>query len=177
MTLINTVSTQEAQGQIAEIYQEIAKSFGQVPNAIQMFSVSPAMLAIQWRKISYYRAHPNLGLPLLAAIRMLVSQENACEYCIDFNAGLLINMAGLSPEQVRAMQSDPASAPFAEKDKAMLLFVLKATRAPKEVGESDVQHLRALGWTDADLFDAVLAGAFNQAADTVFNTFKIERDF
>lgn len=177
MTLINTVPTQDALGQVAEIYQEITEAFGQVPNGMQMFSSSPAMLASQWRNVSYYRAHPTLSLALLAAIRMLASQDNACEYCIDFNAGLLINMAGLSPEQVRAMQVDPASAPFAEKDEALLLFVLKATRAPKNVGESEVQHLRALGWTDADLLDAVLAGALNQAMDTVFNTFKIERDF
>jgi alkylhydroperoxidase family enzyme len=93
------------------------------------------------------------------------------------NAALLIQHAGFTPDQIAAMKRDPAAAPLDEKDKAMLLFVLKATRAPKTVAPADLDVLRALGWNDREIFDAVNHGARNVAVDILFNTFKIENDF
>jgi hypothetical protein len=72
---------------------------------------------------------------------------------------------------------NPADAPLPDKDKAMLLFVLKATQTPKTVEKSDLDQLRALGWSDGDIMDAVYHGARNVAVDIVFNAFKIDNDF
>ena len=58
----------------------------------------------------------------------------------------------------------------------MLLLVLKATESPKLVGKADLEQLRALGWNDGEIMDAVYHGARNVAADIVFNAFKIEND-
>ena len=177
MSLIATISPEHATGQVADIYGQIRQVLGGVPNALRMHSASPNALAAQWADIGYYFKHPSLGLPLLAAIRMLVSQRNDCEYCVGFNESLLINRAGFTPEQTAAAKRDPASLPLSEKDRHMLLFVLKATQTPKTVGVSDLDRLRALGWTDPDIFDAVNHGARNVAVDILFNTFKIENDF
>ncbi len=90
---------------------------------------------------------------------------------------LLINMFGQSPEQVAATKQDPNQAPLEEKEKAMLLFVLKSVKTPTEVTEQDVQALRALGWEEGDILDATAHGARHVAIDILFNTFKIEKDF
>jgi len=66
---------------------------------------------------------------------------------------------------------------LADKDKAMLLLVLKAVSTPEAVNAADLQKLRDLGWSDGDILDAVSHGARNKAADIIFNTFKIENDF
>ncbi|MDE2089079.1 MAG: hypothetical protein KGJ12_03545 [Gammaproteobacteria bacterium] len=177
MPIVYTVSPDKANGKVAAVYREIEQSFGRVPNALQMYSASPEVLEQQWRYIQYYRQHPRLSAPLLAMVRMLVSQENQCEYCVGFNAAMLISYLGLTPEQVAATKRDPGKAPLEEKDKAMLLLVLKSIKAPLTVTRQEIEHLVKLGWTEGDIVDAVSHGARNMAVDVIFNTFKIENDF
>ena len=177
MSLIQTQSSANATGKTAEIYGQIQQTFGRVPNALQLHSASPLHLEQAWQNISYYMEHPNLSFPLLATIRMLVSQENQCNYCIGYNAAMLIERAGYSADQVAAIKADPNNAPLDAKEKAMLLFVLKSTHAPKTVTADDIAQLRALGWSDTDIFDGAAHGARNMAVDALFNTFKIENDF
>lgn len=177
MPIIRTVSPEQASGTVAEIYRQIEQAFGRVPHALQMYSASPRLLEEQWRTIGYFMNHPTLGFPLLTMIRMLVSQHNRCDYCVGYNEGMLINRAGLDPEQVAATKRDPANAPLNEKDRAMLLFVLKATAHPADVAAEEVQALREMGWADGDILDAVAHGARNVGVDLIFNTFKIENDF
>lgn len=177
ISIVSTVAPEQATGRVAEIYGQMQQFMGRVPNAMQLYSASPEMLAMQWQYIGYNFQHPTRGLPLLATMRMLVSQDHDCTYCIGFNEGLLIERAGFTPEQAAAAKRNPADAPLGEKDKAMLLFVLKATRTPKAVTPAEVDALRTLGWTDQDIFDAVNHGARNIASDILFNTFKIENDF
>jgi uncharacterized peroxidase-related enzyme len=177
MSIIATVAPEQATGQLAEIYGQMQAAMGRVPNAMRMYSASPDMLAMQWQYLGYNFQHPTLGLPLLATIRMLVSKDHNCTYCVGFNEGLLIERAGFTPEQTAATKLNPSAAPLSEKDKAMLLLVLKSTRTPHAVEAADLNVLRTLGWTDLDIFDAVNHGARNVAADILFNTFKIENDF
>jgi uncharacterized peroxidase-related enzyme len=177
MSIISTVTPEQASGKVAEVYGQIQQMMGRVPNAFQLYSSSPVLLEQQMQQITYYRQHPTLSFPLLAMVRMLVSQHNDCPYCVGFNEGMLMQMAGLTPEQVAATKSNPADAPLPEKDKAMLQFVLKATKTPKMAEKSDLDQLRALGWSDGDIMDAVYHGARNVAVDIVFNAFKIDNDF
>lgn len=177
MPLIKTKSCTDATGQTAEIYGQIQQAFGRVPNALQLHSASPIHLEQAWQNISYYMEHPNLSFPLLATIRMLVSQENQCDYCIGFNAAMLMERAGYSADQIVAIKTDPSNAPLAVKEKTMLLFVLKSTSAPQTVTADDIEQLRLLGWSDTDIFDGAAHGARNMAVDVLFNTFKIENDF
>jgi len=176
MPLIQTVSPAQAQGQVAEIYRQIESALGRVPNAFQLYSSNPALLALQWSQVAYYLGHPSLSFPLLGCIRMLVSQHNKCDYCIDFNAAMLMEHAGFTTEQIADAKWDPAATPLPAKDLAMLLFVLKATRLPQAVNPGDIEALREMGWSDGDILDATTHGARNMAADVVFNAFKIEQD-
>jgi uncharacterized peroxidase-related enzyme len=177
MTLISTVPPEQATGSVAETYRQIKESFGWIPNTFQMASVSPAQLEMTWQSVNYYFTHPSLSAGLLATTRMLVSDVHDCAYCVDFNAAILINRCDQTAEQVAATRLDPTQAPLAPKDKAMLMFALKAVDTPHDIAASDLDALRALGWTDRDMFDAVAHAARNVAADILFNTFKIERDF
>lgn len=151
MSIIATVCPQDAAGEVAEVYDQMKQAVGRVPNALQLYSASPALLAMQWQYLGYYFQHPTLSFPLLASIRMLVSQENDCNYCIGMNESMLIKRAGFTPEQT--------------------------TAAKRSLSKNDIEALGHLGWTEQDIFDAVNHGARNVAVDILFNTFKIENDF
>lgn len=177
MPLIHIATPENAEGQVKEIYNQIENSFGSVPNALRVYSSSPALLAKQWQQIDYYLQHPALGFHLLAIMRMLISEGHHCEYCVGFNKAMLINMGGLTGEQVAATRKNPHDAPLSEKDKAMLLFVLKAIKDSSAVSHTDIAALKAQDWSDGDILDGLNHGAYMLAADTIINALKIENDF
>lgn len=176
MSIVQTVPPERATGKVEQVYRDIEGALGYVPNAFRLYSSSPNLLEQHWQQTKYYVGHPTLSSVLLATIRMLVSQENDCAYCVGFNEAMLIQRAGLAPERVAETKRNPEAAPLSDRDRALLLFVLKATKTPKAVDAADLDDLRALGWQDSEIVEAVYHGARNMAADVVFNAFKIEVD-
>ncbi|WP_353572620.1 hypothetical protein [Candidatus Albibeggiatoa sp. nov. BB20] len=177
MTIVSTVTREQATGKVAEIYNEIEKSLGYIPQAFQTYSASPLLLELTWRKIAYFMEHPNLSMEFLAVIRMLVSVDNICDYCIGFNTSLLINMFNWSHEEIIATRRDPNDAPLSDKEKVLLSFVLEAASQPLKITGQDLQLVRDAGWEDTDIVDAVSHATDNVSADLFLNTFKPENDF
>ena len=67
MPLIKTYETNEAKGELLEIYNEIIKVRGEVGNNAKLFSSSPELLKQQLDFIKYYSTHPTLSMALLAS--------------------------------------------------------------------------------------------------------------
>ena len=149
MALLKIVEPDEAQGEIAEAYEGYLKAAGFVPRPAQMMSASPGMFKNHHADLNYFMNHPTLDFTLLTLIRFLVSPECDFGYCVDFNRGLLKRI-GMEDEEIEEVNADPARAPLEEKEKAMLLFVLKAVKSPSSTEAKDIENLRALGWADAD---------------------------
>lgn len=177
MPLIHTQTPETATGEVAEIYAQVKAAIGSVPTALQLMSASPIWLKQQVESIGYLMNHPNLSFATLAAIRMLVSMETKCTYCIDRNATWLIERAEWTPEQVVATKQNIDNAPLDARDKAMVKFAVQAVKDPRSVTQADVDALRTLGWSDVDIFDAANQAARMVAGDILFDAFKIERDF
>jgi alkylhydroperoxidase family enzyme len=175
MALIHTTPPEKAEGKLAELYAEVEQMFGRVPNNARMLGVSPALLENQLQLMEHYMGHPTLSTPFLATVRMLVSQACRSPYCQNLNSGLLLK-AGFTKEQIAAMQADPTKAPLDEKQKALLLFVLKACENPHSVAAEEMDQLRSLGWSEVDIVDAVAHGARMVGTNIIFNTFKIDQD-
>jgi len=175
VSLIDTISPERADGAVAAIYQGVQQRFGFVPNGLQMLAPSPKLLEDQVGRIAYYHTHPTLGGPLLAAIRYLVADHTGCAYCVDLNAGMLLQM-GIAPDVIEAARQDPDVLPFDAKDKAMLHLALKVVRAAHDVQESDIEALRAFGWRDQEILEAAHHATFAVSLDTVFNAFKVDAE-
>ena len=177
MSMLQTVTPESATGEVAEIYAQIQNAWGQVPTAIQAYSANPFLLKQQWEYYGSIMQHPTLTMPLTTCIRMLVSQAGNCTYCIDMNAGMLINMAGWTPDQVAATRANYLDSPLTSQEKTLLGLVLKMTRDSTSITPADMQAARDAGWSDSDILDAVNHGARMVAGDIIINGFKVERDF
>ena len=177
MSILQTVTPETATGEVAAIYAQIQQAWGQIPTAIQAYSANPFLLKQQWEYYGSIMQHPTLTLPLTTCIRMLVSQAGNCTYCIDMNAGMLINMFGWTPDQVAATRANYLDSPLSLKEKTLLGLVLKMTRDSTTVTSADMQAARDAGWSDSDILDAVNHGARMLAGDIIINGFKVERDF
>lgn len=176
MPLIKTYETDEATGELAKLYEMITSMRGRVGNNAKLYSASPELLRQQMEFIKYYMQHSTLSMPLLASIRVLVSSGEDCDFCIDYNTAMLINMAGWSYEQVQAMRQDMDKANLAPKEIAMLKLAIKAIRNAHAINADDLDTLREMGWSDKDILDAVNHATRMLATDIIFNTFKIEKD-
>ena len=53
------------------------------------------------------------------------------------------------------MLSDLESAPVTERDRALYRFVQKMVHDSLSIGEADAEAVRAAGWTDEALYDAI----------------------
>ena len=173
MALLKTVTQEEAEGEIAATYDMFLKTAGTVPKPMEMASISPSLMKLQVELVGYYMNHPTLKFPLLAHIRYLVATDQDYNFCIDFNSNLL-QFLGNTEEGLTELVADPAKADLDEKDKALLLFVLKALRSPDEVIGEEVDTLHNLGWKDSDIFDAVNHGAGMIAPSIMMRAFQIE---
>ena len=58
-------------------------------------------------------------------------------------------------ELVAGVLNDLESAPVSDKDRALYRFVKKMVHDSLSIGEADAEAVRAAGWTDEALYDAI----------------------
>jgi uncharacterized peroxidase-related enzyme len=172
MAILNLVEKEVATGRVAEIYESMMNNMGFIPNAFKVFSPSAHVLDKQFANLGYFMRHKTLGGKLLAFIRLLVSEQEECKYCVGMNTGILLQY-GVLPDAIAEIKADPSKAPLEENELAMLLFVLKVIKDSNSITQEDVNKLKALGWTDADILDATYHATSQVGADKIFNAFKI----
>ena len=105
----------------------------------------------------------------------LVSIDEECEYCININQNILMR-SGITAEEINAAKNDPSKAPIGERDKTMLIFVLKLVKDAKSIEAKDIENVRSKGWTDADMLAAANHGAMQVGLDMMLNGFKVKID-
>ena len=176
MSLLELTPPEKAEGKLAELYAEAKAFFGSVPNNVRLYGVSPALLENQFQLIGHFAGHPTLSAQLLAMIRMLVASSTESSYCEGFNSGMLQQQKWFSAEQIEAAKKDPANAPLADKEKSLLLFVLKGAKDPHSVTADDIKALKDIGWSEADIFDALAHGSRATATNILFDAFKVQLD-
>jgi uncharacterized peroxidase-related enzyme len=56
---------------------------------------------------------------------------------------------------VDAVCRDPATAPISDKEKALFAYVERLNAAPASVTQGHADALKAVGWADDEIYDAV----------------------
>jgi hypothetical protein len=60
---------------------------------------------------------------------------------------------------VQAVLNDLSTAPISERDRALYAFIAKANADSTSIHQSDVDVVRAAGWSDEALYDAITVHA------------------
>lgn len=175
MALIEFVSEENAQGEVANVYNTLKEKWGFVPDALKLFSPSEFLINHVFSSIGYFSTNMDLGGKLLALIRLMVSEEEKCVFCISMNRGILMQY-GFLPEQLDAIQSDIENVSLPENEKSLLKFALKVVKNSSGVTSEDVQGLKSLGWTDKQILEAAYHATNQLSTDKLFNAFQINND-
>ena len=77
----------------------------------------------------------------MAHIRYLVVRGLNYPFCTDFNK-IILKKQGLTDEDLRAVEADPARALLEPRENALLAFVVKAVKTPGAVTAEEIQALK-----------------------------------
>ena len=172
--LISYVSESDAKDDVKAVYAEIRATWGMVPEPIKGLSLNPKILRNTWESYKISGENKNFSPKLGAMMRMLVAEKNNCAFCVGFNKGMLMGMLKVPEAEIMDLQKDPSTAKLPEKDKAMLLFMLKSTSTPHDVIKADVEGLKKLGWSEKDIMEGVNQATHMVATALFIDTFKIQ---
>jgi uncharacterized peroxidase-related enzyme len=168
MTFIETIPEADATGAVADMYEADLETFAFLPNFTRAFSMRPEVYAA-WRQLNgAIKANMELRryeLATVAAARCLRSS-----YCTLAHGSVLMDKF-LEPDALRALVDDYRTADLEPVDVAVMDLADKVASDAGSVSQADVDRLRALGLTDAEILDVVLAAAarcfFSKALDAL----------
>ncbi len=156
MTFIETVRPEDAAGPLADLYAADAEASGHLPNYTRAFSLRPEVYAA-WRRLNgAIKADMDLRryeLASVAAARRLRSS-----YCALAHGGILADRY-LGPDTVRAVVTDHRAAGLDAVDVAVMDLAEQVVDDAAAVTQADVDRLRSLGLSDAEILEVVLAAA------------------
>ena len=140
----------------SELFERDRAALGYVPNFARLFAHRPAV----------YEAWLGLRDAILASMdtrryelaTVAAARELRSSYCTLVHGKVLADRF-LGPAQVRDMIVDHRSAGLDEIDVAVMDLAEKVARDATSVTEADVQRLRDLGLSDAEILDVVAAAA------------------
>ncbi|ASC65482.1 carboxymuconolactone decarboxylase [Achromobacter denitrificans] len=154
------------------LLEQIHGAFGATPNMFRAVANSPAALKSMWG------AFGALGEGVIPAklgeqIAVAVADRNGCEYCLAAHTALG-RKAGASAEEMSAAQGGNAADP---KTAAALRFALKLVEARGQIGDADVQAVRAAGFGDQEIVEILAHVALNLFTNYVNVAFAVPVDF
>ncbi|MBT2305039.1 peroxidase-related enzyme [Variovorax paradoxus] len=172
MSRINLVNDAAATDETKALLSEIHGAFGATPNMFRAVANSPAALRSMWGSFGA------LGGGVVSAqlgeqIAVAIADRNACNYCLAAHTALG-RKAGVSAVDMTAAQAGNSSDP---QTAAALRFALKLVDTRGQVGEADVQALRAAGLDDAHIVEILAHVALNLFTNYVNVALDVPVDF
>jgi uncharacterized peroxidase-related enzyme len=157
LTFIETVPEDDPPEAVAQMYENVRGAHGHVTNFAAAFSRRPEVFGA-WMKLNgAIKANMDLRtyeLATLAAARRLRSS-----YCALAHGTVLADDYLKPGEELLAIASNHRAAGLDEAEAAIMDFAEKVVEDAASITQADVDHLRALGLTDEDVFDVALAAA------------------
>jgi uncharacterized peroxidase-related enzyme len=144
----------EAEGKLHDLYEGDRKTFGYVPNHLQLFSERPEVNEA-WRALQMsIRKH--MRLRDYELVTMAAAQVLSCRYCLLAHGAILLKN-GVSVDQLRAILTDFHDAGLEPREVAMMDFGHKVAANAYQMTQADTDALRAAGLSDAEILDVTLA--------------------
>ncbi|TPM26923.1 carboxymuconolactone decarboxylase family protein [Mesorhizobium sp. B2-3-5] len=170
---ISTPAVDAATGATAELFAQIKKAAGGVPNTFAAIgSLGPSALK-SILQADGVLSSGTLGKQDLEAIKLIVSEVAGCDYCVAAHS-MLGKMTGLKPEVLRHIRAGEPTGD-AKRD-ALVRFVRNLQRTSGTISKPAFHAIKDAGYTDGQLVEISLAIAvtvftnvFNRINDTTID--------
>jgi uncharacterized peroxidase-related enzyme len=170
MSRILTPAADAAVGPAAEVFAQIKKAAGRVPNTYAAIgALNPAALKAALAADAVVAAG-SLSKQDQEVIKLTVSAVSGCDYCVAAHS-LLGRLAGLDPETLQRLRAGQPTGDARRDALAGFVRALVGTRGT--LSDQAFAEIKAAGYSDAQLVDISLAiavitftNAFNRLNDT-----------
>ncbi|MBO0840942.1 MAG: peroxidase-related enzyme [Sciscionella sp.] len=153
---IDTVPENAATGALAEYYRQQRAAWGFLPNYAAAFAARPDV-AQAWNGLNAAirdgMDRRRFEIATIAAARALRST-----YCTAAHSKFLRDVCG-DEDTMRAIAAQPSGAALRPTDRAVYEFATMVATDAASVQQPDIDRLRAVGLSDADIADVVYAVA------------------
>lgn len=135
------------------MFAKARENIGFLPNVLKAFTIRPERLKRWIRHFnSVMYSESELSVAEREMIAVAVSAQNHCLYCLVSHGGELRKHLGNEVLGDRII-FDYKKAGLDERMKTVLDFAVKLTNDPFGMDESDLEPLRAVGFSDEGIFD------------------------
>ena len=155
-TRLDTINPAEASGKAAEVFGQIRKAIGKVPNAYATIGThSPEGLAAMLG-VDAVIASSTLDKADVEAIRLVVSETVGCDYCVVAHT-MIGKMVGLSQDAMKQIRSGRATGD-AKRD-ALVTFVQTLVTTRGTIPAEALSAVLSAGFTQQQVIETMLVVA------------------
>jgi uncharacterized peroxidase-related enzyme len=169
---IPSIQPEEATGKTKDLLDGVKAKIGMVPNVFKLLAHSPTGLE---GVLQFYGALSGgtLDAATRERIALAVANVNGCDYCNAVHTAVAKSLR-LSDEEIAVNRRGHSSDTQAN---VAVAFARKVAVTRADVSEGDVQALREVGYSDAQIVEIVLNVAYNVVTNYVNEAFKTDIDF
>lgn len=172
MSRLNTPEPANAPEGSRSILDAVNKQLGVVPNLYRVIANSPA--ALTGFAGNSAALSKTLDVRTRERIALAVAQVNGCSYCLSAHTYLGLNLAKISAEEITLNRQGTSGDAQAA---AAVGFAAKVARERGHVSDSDLQSVRAAGFSDAQIVEIIAVVAENFFTNLLNEVAKTEIDF
>lgn len=172
MTRLTQVAPEEASGPLAETYGQIKRSFGGVPNFMQVLASSPTTLG-GFLQLHDGLAHGRLDVRTRERIALAMAEENSCQYCVSAHTALA-KQVGLDDSEIEAARKGGSADAKAD---AAVRFATSILENRGEVTTAEIEAVRGVGFDDGEIVEIIANVAINTWTNFLGKSAQIDIDF
>jgi uncharacterized peroxidase-related enzyme len=154
MSRLASIDPSAATGDTARAFAKVKAAYGGVPNAYATVGTNAPDVLEQLLAASSVVKASSLSPAEIEAINLTVSEATGCDYCLAAHS-LIAKKAGLNSAQTLAARR--GTYPDDSKIDTLVRFVNQLVRTQGTLDGSEVDALRAAGYSDAAIVETAFA--------------------
>ena len=168
------VEEADASAQVSTLYAEFRERFGRprIPGILKCFATHPPLLQhMMGLAESMLFSEGALGRRNKELLATFVSARNDCSYCADSHGAFLLQQSSSADLLHAALDCDLASPALDPFQQALLRFAGKINDNAGRLETADITELRAAGWSDLQIAEAIHLAALFACFNRVVSAF------
>jgi len=169
MARVRNIPSSELPQATREVYERYASAYGPFANQVAVFAHVPPAVDHLMSMLMELRTAATLPRRCLEMAIVVVSQVNACHYCVAHHKPMLV-VEGMTPGGVDRLLDFQDHPELSERDKLVVEYAIQVAREPRRVRDALFERLRA-HFTEAQVVELTLritlTGFFNAFSEAL----------
>jgi uncharacterized peroxidase-related enzyme len=152
----------------------VAEKSGFVPNVFTTLAERPGLFRafFELHDLVMDKESPALSKADRELVAVATSAANRCTYCVVAH-GAILRIRDKDPEIADLVATDWRKSPLDDRRRALLDYAVRLARTPEDIGPGDAEALRAVGFSEDDIWDIVTIVGFFALSNRLSHAFDI----